>query len=265
MAQRLVIAVIASAIWLISPTVALAQADPIVPAWGSIPDLIGYVSWRVTPYSPACEAEPVVVWNDPTSPFRWLAWRISSLMDALICFLLNVAQFFANVAAEGLNLLIYGLNEFWRFLIYSWLTIRQWLLAIWGIVELMREFWRMLEALGLLITAWLAALFNLILLGLGLIGQALLILLGLFGVLINLISWFGMLILSPMLAILDSFSSTASPVVITGSHPVYQAVRGVQEAIIDSQFGFLVRLLQALCYVGFVYWAARFMNRGAPS
>ena len=224
-----------------------------------IPDLVGYVSFSVPYYAVSCEPEPSVVWTDPGSPIRWLAWRISSLFAQLICFLLSIAQFFANVAATGLNMIAMAVNAFWRLAVGSYINARDAFYALWELLDQLRLIIPSLAPALQQFAAFMAAIWSLFLLAIELAGQAAMLLLSIAGSLLGLIGWIGAIILGPMLTILAAFTGTDTPAQF-GTHPLYAALHGSGRALVSSDFGWAMVLFWALCYVAFIFWAARFLS-----
>lgn len=262
-----VVTIIIAALGSPAPRVALAQTSTLPPggvAEWAVPDLVGYVSFSVPAWTRNCDPEPSIVWNDPSSPFRWLAWRFTQLVNDILCFLLNLAQFFANLFATGLNLIAYAINGIWRFFISTWLMTRDAFYRLWALFEAMRDAFGAMIGWLAAIGAFLGAIWDFIVVALGLVGDLMLLLLRFAGILLGSVGWMVGLLFGPLGAILSALTGVTSPVQMTAdSNPIYEAVRGLGEALVASSFGWLLYLSWALAWIGFVYWAAKFMSSAA--
>lgn len=241
--------------------------DP--PGLESIADMFGYVSFD-TPSCDGCtadsidwaaEAEPVVTWSDPLSPFYWIGWKIGDALRDLVCFLLNLLQLLANVLAAAFNALLFALNQFWKLAIYIWLQFRGAVYIAWAAFgQLLSLTQQLLPLLQYLLT-WLQIIFDLMLAALALVGQMLALLGQLVLSVLGLIGWIGGLALGLITSILLALSGTTAPAVLTtNNHPIYGFTRGTLEGFLDSPLKWLIYLLWGMAYVAFVAWLARFLS-----
>lgn len=245
-----------------------ARAQPVAPtpppdaptSWDTLPDLLDYVTFRIPYLYPECEPAPTSSgWTDTTYPFRWLAWKIKQLVGQLICILLALAQFFANLFAAVINAVITGLNAFWRLLIFVWLTLRAWWYGLWWLVELWRDAWHVISYWLLWLWQWIQEIWFVLLAMLDLVGQLALMLVQIVLAVLGIVSWLGGLILGLATAVLDALDGSSIPSQLSDTHMIYRMLRGALEGFRDSQIGWVLYLLWGLCYIGFITWLARFL------
>lgn len=240
----------------------------IPPAWNTLPDLVGYVSFGL----PTCEncggtvvLPPkvfVVDWNNwALAPFVWLAGAIEDMLRELLCWLLTIANDLACWLTSGINTLIAAFNTAFKLVIYVWLVMRSFAVG-YGVflLDLLYSFFNTAFAFFLLIGSWLTALYNIVQAILPIIGQLALALLAVSFIPLNLISWIGGLAFDLISAILYALQDVQTPEQLTGTHPIYEITHGTLAALNDSAFGWLLVLIYAMAYVAFFTWLARFLS-----
>lgn len=235
--------------------------------WESMPDRFGYVSFAVPDLDWACEPEPTSGgWTDATFPFRWLGWYIKQIVRDLVCILLSLAQLFANVFAWLLNALLGALNYFWRFVIFSWLSVRSWFYAAWWILELTRATWNSLNEFIIWLQIWLQTIWAMLLELLRLIAEIVGVFFRVVMSVLGILAWTGGLFIGMFLDLLVAIQGTTVPVQLTGTHPIYRYTRGSLEGFRDSNVGWMLWLAWGLIYVGAIWWAGKFLaEKGKPS
>lgn len=236
------------------------------PSLETIPDMFPPVYFQV-PQCNDCSTDtlllertpdPGISYTDPTSPFRWLAWKIYDLLLTLICYLFVLLQVLANILAAAINAILGALNAFWRFLIFAWLTIRDWLYAAWALVELARDFWQLVAQALALLSAWLLATVQAVNDMIALAGALALVALRLGLIMFGLVGWVGGLGLTLLASVFVSVKGETVPAPLQGSPSVlYQVIRGFCEGIIDSRIGWVMELLWAMCYIAAIMWIMR--------
>lgn len=264
-------------------TVTPPDADPLPylpPSLEEIPNIIGSVSF-VVPQCGACNDDGTIIlpptqwagswpqgWEALDLPlvFRtvisWLAWQISEIARLVICWLLSMLARLASFLASAANALIFGVNSLFKILVFTWLTLRVYFVAAWGLLESMR--WLLyLVASGL---AGLAdqgrLLLELLALLAGFIGQLLALLGQIAIVLLGILGWIGGLVLGFFGQLQLAFTGTTVPVQLSSSHVIYRATRGVLEGVRDSDIGWVFIVLWAMAYVALITWASRFLSAG---
>jgi hypothetical protein len=245
-----------------------AELDQAV-MWSDIPDAFSYVSWQVPQLDWGCEPPPESDgWRDIGYPTRWLAWKIGAIMRDLVCILLTLFQFLANVLADVINAILSAFNWFWRLLIFCWLTVRGWFYALWWLLELLRAVWQSVYYWLLWLWEWIQAIWAVLLEVLIVIGNVLLLLLNALLALFGILAWIGGLLLGVILGILGAFEvgSHTTPALLVDTHPIYRYLRGALEGFRDSRVGFILYLAWAMAYVGFVFWMGKFLaEKAKPS
>ena len=246
------------------------QSEPTPPENGptsmsNYPDIVGYI--RIVIANPladaVCEAEPTGgSWFDVSFQLSRLAWLIRQQFNQLVCVLVSLLQALANGLASGANAVLIGINQAWRFAIFTWLTIRAWLLAAWYLVELFRDSIHQVETWLFTLQLYVGVLVSLALTIIALVGQLVGQLVSIALELGNVIGWFGGLLLGFITAVLTALQGTSVPEQLESTHPIYQIVRGMGEGVLDSSVVWAVQLLWASAYVAFVYWLAKFLTAG---
>jgi hypothetical protein len=262
------------------------------PTFADIPDLVGYVDFRV-PQCDECtpDGERPFVKRDPEPPFPnkrrdwiievdtflgtlpvpnlaggmtklliWLGWKIKDVILDLVCLLLIIFQWLADFFATAINVVLAVLNTVWRFLIFAWLTIRMWVVGFWAFLGEARQFFVYVQQAAMLVWAWLVALGELVLVVLALLGQVVLFVLDTMLALIGVLAWLLGLTVGALAAILAALASEAPPVELDDTHAVYYMVRGVLDAILDSQLAFVVYVLVGYVYLNLLMWIARYFK-----
>lgn len=193
---------------------------------------------------------------DPTSPFRWLAWKIGDLIRSLLCFLLSFLQLLANILAAGVNVFIDAANAFWRLFVLTFLTAKEWLLTIWIVIEEFRAGFIGLAGLSQLAEVWLAMIGQLIAELAQIVGELAAMLLDLAFVLFGLIAWIGAIAAGTFSAFFNGIGSTTIPVELsnTARPQFYQIIRGFGEGLVDSKIGWIFNLIWGLCYLAAILW-----------
>lgn len=133
------------------------------PTFETLPDVASYVSFTVPQCNSCAGDDPIFTpgeppegtWYDLTYGFRWLAWAMEDLVRRILCWLLGMVQLLANIAASIANVFIQAVNQIWKFLLFSWLTLRTWLYTGWDLAELMRGFFQAALVFFALFGAWL--------------------------------------------------------------------------------------------------------------
>jgi hypothetical protein len=62
-----------------------------------------------------------------------------------------------------------------------------------------------------------------------------------------------------MLDILAALQGTTVPTQLEDEHGAYYIMRGILDALHDSQLAWVLYLAYGLCYVAFITWMARFL------
>ena len=235
----------------------------------TIPDLLLYLAFTV-PQCNACAGSPDAGLHyvqapafslDVLYPFKWLAAALQNMIIAILCWLLHILQLFVNIITSIANTFIAGINAIWRFLVFAWLTIGQWLYGLWAVIEMIRDWWQQVQQFILIVRVWITAIYSLSVFVLGLIGQFLVLILSLFGIWFGLIGYIQSFAFNMFVGIIATIISGATiPAQLAGTHIVYYLMHGALRALFDSSIGYLMYLIIALCYVGFVFWLARFMS-----
>lgn len=237
--------------------------------WSSVPDAFDYISWQVPQLDWGCASPPTSDgWADVGYPMRWLGWKISQLMRDLVCILLTLFQFLANILAGMINGILKALNWFWRLGVFCWITLRSWFYAFWWLVELTRSVWQSVYLWLVWLWEWIQSLWAILLEIIILVGSVVLILLKGLMALLGILAWIGGLLLGAILGILGAFAGGAhtTPDILVDTHPIYRHLRGALEGVRDSRLGFIIYLAWAMIYAGNVFWAARFLaEKAKPS
>jgi hypothetical protein len=249
-----------------------------------IPDVLRAVYFSV-PQCGACNADgstilPFVPWSDrfPSgwellnpvvavrTLFSWLAWQIGEFIRQLICWLLAIAQMFANIAAGIANVVVSGINLLWKALIFIWLTLRAWFYAFWELFEALRASLATLSLptldLGQL-GAWFGLALDLVFAIWATVGQVISLFLTLIGIGLNVLGYVGGLVLG-LLALFQAVNIEDTPIILAEDHhPFYYFVRGSADAILDSPIWWMVHLMWGLAWIAFIYWLTRFLSKEA--
>lgn len=251
-------------------------APSTTPGLEAIPDLLGQVSFPV-PQCGSCNADgstllPAREWGE-TWPsgwetlnialvfqkvISWLSWQVGEYIRQLICWLLWMLGQLAAILATALNYIIAGINGLWKLLVLTWLSLREYFYALWGILEALRDALGGLQWLG----EWIAFLWEMILLAFQTIGMILMLLWQLLSIILGLIGWVGGLTLSLIITLIGALGGTTIPTQLSDTHIVYRLVRGGLEAFRDSPIGWIMWLLWGLAYIGALMWASRYFSGG---
>lgn len=255
-----------------TPTAPTPGGD--VPLFSAIPDLIGYVAFQA-PQCDTCtttgapfiapEQSTDVDWAlGPLAPFAWLSAVTWNMIRSVLCVLLQMLQFALNALATAINAILFVLNTVYRLLVLLWLSIVAMFLALWAALGDMQQLWASLASWGQILMLWGQQLIDLLVLVLGVVAQFMWLLLGILLGLLGVLGWVGAFIFSLMTNVTTALASVAAPAVLGEDHHiVYQMTRGGLEAIIASPHtGWLITLLWALAWLGFVAWAIRFITGG---
>lgn len=271
---RLIAPVLLIMALLAAPLPTYAQSEPQPPAtpapvWSSIPDLVGYISIAV----PQCAtlnigpgAEAPVNWFDLGSVIGWLSANIETYTLSAVCWGGYYLQVMANGISNAINLVLGAINGAWRMLIFGWLTIRNWILSGWYVVELARQWWFTVEAIIIIIrqvieTAWAA--FSQFL---SFIGQVVLLVVQAALIVINGIGWLIGLIVPAILLLFQAIGWSDAPAVpvpvqLAVEERYYCATHGVLRGFITSNYtNWIFIILFALVYIGFIFWLSRFLS-----
>lgn len=202
---------------------------------------------------------------DPAAGFRkifdWLVFWITQLIYDVICWLLTIAQWVSNFLAMSTNGLFYVLNMGWKFGIYAWLTVQQWIFSFWSFLGLSRQLFVYLQQAAVWAWAWLEALWDVLLQVLALLGRVVMTLFNIMLMLLGLLGWVGGLALGIIFDILAAMRAETLPEQLAdaGGHGVYYMLRGILDAIHDSQLGWLMILAYALANINLIFWLSRFL------
>lgn len=248
------------------------------PSLEELPNILAYLSFSV-PQCNQCDPNgqlilPPTTWSGSwpvgfetlnlplvfQTVISWLAWQIGEIIRQLICWLLSMLAMLASWLQAAVNAMIYGVNSLFKLGVLLWLTLRGWFLAFWLLLEELRALLAGLAG-GL---AGLAELGRFLLAAAALIGSIIAQLLGLLGqlalALLGLLAWIGGLVLGFWGQLQLALAGTTAPAQLAGTHPIYQATRGVLEGLIASDIGWVFPVLWGMCYVAFVVWLARFLS-----
>jgi hypothetical protein len=283
-----------------TPSAAPSGVPPLeYPRYDQMPDLLGYVVWRI-PQCEDCaedgqsqfiripdpsEAPDLPKPEDWTSTYRyenritgwtfdfelmtptrgaamifnWLVWHIHRIILILICWLFVLVQWIVTILQYLANVFIAMLNAFWKFALFAWLTIRQWIYVFWSWLEATRTFFVWLNQAIAYIWAWLVAIWDVFMVVLRMFGQLLMLLLNIAMAILGLLGWVAGLGIGMILSILAAIQSTALPTELNHEHGVYYIMRGILDALHDSPLKWVLWLLYGMCYVSFIVWMARFL------
>lgn len=253
------------------PAPALASGQQQVPQppnagqLAAIPDIAGYIA-IVIPNPAAnlvCETEPTGGnWFDVSYQLNRLIWQVRQLYADLVCALVGILQALANGISQAVNLVSTAINQAWRFAVFVWLTIRAWLLAAWGVMELFRTAINQVQIWLYQIQLYVGVLFDLVLAIAGVLGQLAGQLLTAGLQLIGMLGWIVGLGFGLVESVITALSGTSVPAQLESTSPIYQIIRGIGEGIRDSSIGWMLVLVWGMCYVSFVAWFARFLGVG---
>lgn len=236
-----------------------------VPTLAEAPPLPGADDWtttynysnRITGWS--FDIEVLTPANGFRLIFNWLVWHIIRQFLNLICWLFIIAQWLVTTLQHFANALIMMANRMWQFFLFAWLTIRQWLYALWGWLGLARDFFVWAQQAMVYLWAWLVAIYEVVLVVLAMIGEFVQLLLDLVLGLLGLLGWVAGLNIGVMLDILAALQGTTVPTQLEDEHGAYYIMRGILDALHDSQLAWVLYLAYGLCYIAFITWMARFL------
>jgi hypothetical protein len=193
--------------------------------------------------------------------FDWLVFWVTQLIYDVICWLLTISQWVANFLAESTNGLFYILNMTWRFALFAWLTVQQWIFSLWSFLGLSRQLFVFLQQAAVWVWAWLVALWDVLLQVLALLGRVVMTVFSIMMMLLGLLGWLGGFALGIIFDILAALRAETLPDQLTsaGGHGVYYMLRGILDAIHDSQLGWLMILAYALANINLIFWLSRFL------
>jgi hypothetical protein len=285
------LAIILIALWLLPPSAALAQsgddAQPpddliIEVVWDDIPDILPAFSWSL----PQCgapdgpfqddsdpdEYEPqdcgnriaCVIGDTFTRAIRWLSDQINSILINLACFWLTIAQHMVNFFAWFVNQFICAMNFLARLFMFLWLNARNALYWFWYLFEVVRDFMQWIRQALVVVWQWFVELSRLAWDVLLVLGDILHLLWRVADMLLRLLAWIGSMVILIFQEIILSLKGEQLPPQLDGeTHPVYQMIRGVLDALhSDTRVSWLFVLYYALVYLGFVAWLAKFLSSG---
>jgi D-alanyl-D-alanine dipeptidase len=250
--------------------------DPVEPASGedggvsgleAIPDLVSYVSfalpdpsswWPVEPPPPSPDDFDFI--GQALYPFQWLGWLIRMALRESVVIAVALAQYGANFLALAINTVLLGINGLWRLAIVTWLGGKLMFYAVWSQWETLRQWLN--DAAGWLIyvQTFLQVMVDVCGMVLDLVGQGLQLILSLALVVVNLVGWIAGLSIGLIISILAQLRALTAPAQLSEPHVIYRFVRGFGEGLRDSQLGWLLYLVWAMCYVACVMWLARFFS-----
>jgi hypothetical protein len=193
--------------------------------------------------------------------FDWLVFWVTQLIYDVICWLLTIAQWIANFLAMSTNGLFYILNMGWKLALYAWLTVQQWVYSLWSFLGVSRELFVFLQQAAVWTWAWLVAIWDVLVQVLALLGRVVMTLFNIMLMLLGLLGWVGGLALGIIFDILAAMRAETLPpqLASAGGHGVYYMLRGVLDAIHDSQLGWLMLLAYALANINLIFWLSRFL------
>jgi hypothetical protein len=260
------------------------------PQFALIPDIVDYVH-VVIPQCSHCKKdsteEPIIQRYDPpdfpnewgdwfgegpwgmpvftgargiAKTLHWIGWLIREIILEFVCLFLVVTQFVVNLLIAGFNAIIYATNMAWRLAVFAWLTLRQVLYALWGFFDLVIEFFIWLQRFAALALAWLVALGDIVVLVLDLLGQVVMFAVDTLLALIGVLAWLLGLTVGALATVIESFTADSPPTQLDDSHAVYYMVRGILDAVLDSQLSFVVYVLVGFVYLHLLMWIARYFK-----
>ena len=246
------------------------------PALESIPDILAPVSFSV-PQCNDCNPDgsvylPSTPWDGKwpsgmdalnlllvmQTVISWLVWQMGELLRQLLCWLLSMLATLAAMLAMLANVVVSGINALWKILVFLWLSLQEWFLALWYLID---DTFSLINAALSGLAAYLAIFGVLISIFIELIGGVLQLLGLLIGSVLGLLAWIGGLTIGMFQLIIAALRGTAVPIELQDTSIVYLVVRGGLEAWRDSPYtGWMIYLFWALCYLGFFLWISRFMS-----
>ena len=238
------------------------------PAWNTLPDLVGYVSFNL----PTCEScggsvalpkkQFEVDWSNWTlAPFVWLAGAIEDIVRTLLCWMLSIASTMACWLTSAINTMIAAINTGFRLLIFLWLSGKAAAIGIsFYVIELLRSSIAGLDTFMAYVSAWLSTLLDIFMTVMGIAASFGTLLLELVGALLGLFGWIGGMAFDLIMSIMLALQDVQTPAPLADTHPIYEMTRGALDAINDSAYHWLMYLLYAMAYVGFISWLARFLS-----
>ena len=244
------------------------------PGLEELPNLLAPVSFSVTQCGTCTPGSstallPPTEWDGqwPSNPLdlgavfqatiSWLAWRMGELLRILICWLLSLLAILASFLETLVNVIVAGINGLWKMLLFFWISIMAWFAAFYALViDLLAAILAGFAIVGeifsiILLVIWIA---------LEMIGRVLGMLGEIVGQILGVLGWIGGVSIGMIVAIFEALGGTSVPTQLTTSYVVYQLLRGVLEGIVDSWLGWVIALMWALTYIGFVFWLTRFLS-----
>lgn len=274
---------------------------PEAPRFAAIPELVGYVTWRI-PQCDECledgqtaflsippleDAPPLPTVRDWTteyeisSPmlgsfrirlltpangfkmiFGWLMWHIGRWFLILICWLFILGQWIVDVLAQFANVLLFGLNYVWRLLLFGWLNMRQILYALWTWLQMARDVFAWLMQVLAGLWPYLVLIGELTIALLAFLGELVWVVVEVILSILALMGWIVGISFGIILEIIASMQGMTVPLRLDDTHGVYYMTRGMLDGLHDSQIGWVMYLAYAMAYVAFIAWMAKFLPRG---
>jgi hypothetical protein len=258
--------------------------------WESIPDAVGSVRFQIPTcdecgggvpaiLQPEPEAEADDGWFSWLNPLNaldlgtWISWLsggIWSMIQKLTCWLLFMLKIAMDIVAVIANVFLGFVNQLWRLLIFTWLSFRSFILALWSLLQYTLD---LVSAL-LIYVFWILEFIRTILVFLleliVLVVNLVLLITAVMWRIIALVGWLIAMMLGAISLLLDaliqpdgsgSVASYAMPAPLTEiqGHPILLGVRGIQEGILASKAGWMVTMLHVMAWIGFFVWIVKFL------
>jgi hypothetical protein len=193
--------------------------------------------------------------------FNWLKFWIDQLLLDLLCYFLSIFQAIVNIFAAAVNTFLGVINWFWKFGLFAWMSLRQWLVSFWQFLSIAREALVWLQQAAVWVWAWLVALWDVIVVVLQLLVAIVRLMFDLVVIVLGIIGWICGLVIGIFIDLLLALQSEIMPTQLQEwhGHGAYYMMRGILDAIHDSPVAWILYLMYALAYLAFIRWLVRFL------